>query len=144
MTIGTLTILTSTKKGRMITRGQNLRIVREKLGLTMRDIEAASERIAKKHANEEYLIPISRLSDFETKGVIPSIYRLYSLAVIYRRELRELLGWYGIDLNIPVAGLETMSPPRSHLSRALVNAQVVQMPVRLDPGFDPCKTMNFG
>ena len=55
----------------MITGGQNLRIVREKLGLTMRDIEAASERIAKKHGNEEYLIPISRLSDFETKGVIP-------------------------------------------------------------------------
>jgi len=106
----------------MITGGQNLRIVREKLGLTMRDIEAASERIAKKHGNEEYLIPISRLSDFETKSVIPSIYRLYSLAVIYRRELRELLGWYGIDLSIPLSDLETVAPPRSHLSRALVNA----------------------
>jgi transcriptional regulator with XRE-family HTH domain len=132
------------QKGRMITGGQNLRILREKLGLTMRDIETASERIAKKHANEEYLIPISRLSDFETKGVIPSIYRLYSLAVIYRRELRELLGWYGIDLNISISDLDTAAPPRSHLSRALVNAQVVQMPVRMDPGFDPRKTMNFG
>ena len=128
----------------MITGGQNLRILREKLGLTMRDIETASERIAKKRANEEYLIPISRLSDFETKGVIPSIYRLYSLAVIYRRELREVLSWYGIDLNIPISDLETAAPPRSHLSRALVNAQVVQMPVRMDPGFDPRKTMNFG
>ena len=64
----------------MITGGQNLRTSREQLGLTMRDIETASERIARRHSNEEYLIPISRLSDFETKGVIPSIYRLYSLA----------------------------------------------------------------
>lgn len=128
----------------MITGGQNLRILREKLGLTMRDIETASERIAKKHANEEYLIPISRLSDFETKGVIPSIYRLYSLAVIYRREVRELLTWYGIDLNIPVSDIEAVAPPKSHLSRALVNAQVVQMPVRMDPGFDSRRTMNFG
>jgi len=128
----------------MLSAGQSLRLVREQLGLTMRDIEAASERIAQKHGNEEYLIPISRLSDFETKGVIPSIYRLYSLAVIYRRELRELLGWYGVDLSIPFSDLETVAPPRSHLSRALVNAQVVQMPVRMDPGFDPRKTMNLG
>jgi hypothetical protein len=52
----------------MITGGQNLRILREKLGLTMRDIETASDRIARKHSNEEYLIPISRLSDFEPKA----------------------------------------------------------------------------
>ena len=128
----------------MISGGQNLRILRDKLGLTMRDIEAASERIAKKHANEEYLIPISRLSDFETKGVVPSIYRLYALAVIFRRELRELLSWYGVELTIPVSELEVAAPPRSHLSRALANTEVLQMPVRMDPGFDPRKTMNFG
>jgi transcriptional regulator with XRE-family HTH domain len=131
-------------RGRMVTGGQNLRTLREKLGLTMRDIETASERIARKHDNEEYLIPISRLSDFETKGVIPSIYRLYSLAVVYRRDLKELLSWYGIDLNIPISDLQTAAPPRSHLSRALANIQTVQMPVRMDPGFDPRKTMNFG
>jgi transcriptional regulator with XRE-family HTH domain len=128
----------------MITGGQNLRILREKLGLTMRDIETASERIARRRNNEEYLIPISRLSDFETKGVIPSIYRLYSLAVIYRQDFRELLAWYGIDLNIPVSDLEVAAPPRSHISRALVNTQTVQVPVRLDPGFDARKTLNFG
>lgn len=127
----------------MVSGGLNLRVLREKLGLTMRDIETASERIARKHDNEEYLIPISRLSDFETKGVIPSIYRLYSLAVIYRRELRELLMWYGIDLNIPVSDLELAAPPRSHISRAITNSSA-EMPVRMDPGFDPRKTMNFG
>src|SRR5215469_9662890 len=107
----------------MITGGQNLRVLREKLGLTMRDIETASDRIAGQKQNEEYLIPISRLSDFETKGVIPSIYRLYSLAVIYRRDFRELLCWYGVDLNVPIADLDVSSPPRSHLSQALVNTQ---------------------
>jgi transcriptional regulator with XRE-family HTH domain len=128
----------------MIPGGHNLRLLREKLGLTMRDIETASDRIALQRKNEEYLIPISRLSDFETKGVIPSIYRLYSLAVIYRRDFRELLSWYGVDLNISIADLEVATPPRSHLSQALVNAQSVQIPVRLDPGFDVRKTMNFG
>src|SRR5712692_7798166 len=90
----------------MISAGLNLRILREKLGLTMRDVETASERLARKRGNEEYFVPISRLSDFETKGVIPSIYRLYTLCVIYRRDLRELLLWYGVDLNVAVSDLE--------------------------------------
>jgi len=42
----------------MVTGGQKLRVLREKLGLTMPDIEAASERIAHKRENEEYLVPI--------------------------------------------------------------------------------------
>lgn len=110
----------------------------------MRDVETASERIARKHGNEEYLIPISRLSDFETKGVIPSIYRLYSFAVIYRTDYREVLRWFGVDLNVLAADLELASPPKSHLSNVLVNARAAQMPVRMDPGFDPRKTLNFG
>jgi hypothetical protein len=110
----------------------------------MRDIETASEQIARKRSNEEYFIPIRRLSDFETKGVIPSIYRLYSLAVIYHTNMRELLAWYGIDINIPVSELELSSPPKSHLSDALASTQSVQVPVKLDPAFDPRRILNFG
>ena len=127
-----------------MTGGNNLRVLREKLGLTMRDIETASEQIARRRDNEEYSIPISRLSDFETKGVIPSIYRLYSLSVIYRKDFRELLAWYGVDLSQPLTDLEIAAPPRSHLSTALANTAAVQMPVKLDPAFDPKKTLNFG
>ena len=83
----------------MFPGGQNLRVLREQLGLTMRDVENASTQIAQKRANDEFAIVPSRLSDIETKGVIPSIYRLYSLAVIYRRDVREILSWYGVDLN---------------------------------------------
>ena len=128
----------------MNTGGQKLRVLREKLGLTMRDIETASERIARKRNNEEYLIPISRLSDFGTKGVIPSIYRLYSMAVMYRRDVREILLWYEVDLNVEASDLEISAPPRSHLSNALTSMVTVQMPVRMDPAFDPRKTLNFG
>ena len=111
----------------------------------MRDVETASERVARKHANEEYFVPISRLSDFETKGVIPSIYRLYSLAVIYRRELRELLIWYGVNLEVALSDLEvSVPPPRSHVSHALAHRGTIELPIRMDPSFDPRKTLNFG
>ena len=128
----------------MVDGWENLRMVREKLGLTMRDVENASERIAKRRDNEEYLIPISRLSDFETKGVIPSIYRLYSLAAIYRCDLRTIVSWYGVDVEVSLADLETATPTQSHLTNALTKTETVQMPVHLDPGFDPRRTLNLG
>jgi hypothetical protein len=68
--------------------------VREQLGFTIRDVEAASVRIAEQHHSDDFAIPLSRLSDIETKGVTPSIYRLYTLSVVYRRDLREILTWY--------------------------------------------------
>lgn len=128
----------------MFSGGQNLRALREQLGLTMRDVEGASAQIASKHGNDEFSIPPSRLSDVETKGVVPSIYRLYSLAVIYRRDVRELLTWYGIDLNMAAGDLEMVMPRRSHFSEALSGISSVKMPVRLDPSFDLRKTSNIG
>ena len=124
--------------------GQNLRALREQLGLTMRDVETASSRIAEKHGNDEYSIPPSRLSDIETKGIVPSIFRLYSLAVIYRRDFRELLNKYDVDLNAIPEDLDLSMPPKSHFSHVLAGISDVKVPVRIDPGFDPRKTANFG
>ena len=103
----------------MLPAGKSLRTLREKLGLTMRDVENSSARVADKYRNEEFSIPPSRLSDIETKGILPSIYRLYTLSVIYRRDIRELMSWYGVDLNNMAADLGLVSPPKSHVSDAL-------------------------
>jgi hypothetical protein len=110
----------------------------------MRDVETASARMAQKHGNDEFAIPPSRLSDIETKGVVPSIFRLYSFAAIYRRDIRELMSWYGVDLNAMPSDLDFVIPPKSHVSEALANLSTVQVPLRLDPSFDPRRTVNFG
>lgn len=128
----------------MLKAGQKLRTVREQLGLTIRDVEAASARIADHHGNEDFALSLSRLSDIETKGVVPNIYRLYSLAVIYRLELRELLDWYGVCVDDTAADLARVAPPRSHKVEALGDLLTVRMPVKLDPGFDPRRTSNLG
>jgi transcriptional regulator with XRE-family HTH domain len=92
--------------------GQQLRRVREQLGLTMRAVETASNELAGRHSNHEFAIPPSRLSDIETKGIVPSIYRLYSLALIYRLDLGEILCWYGVNLYEDVfAGKRTLVEP---------------------------------
>jgi len=128
----------------MFSGGQNLRALREQLGLTMRDVESASMRIAEKHGNDEFGVPPSRLSDVETKGVIPSIYRMYSLSIIYRKDIRELMSWYGVDLNLVADDMALAVPPKSHFSEVFANISAVQVPMRLDPSFDPQRTSNIG
>lgn len=128
----------------MLTPGQRLRSLREEFGLTIRDVETASIRIAAKHQSDDYVIPLSRLSDIETKGIVPSIYRLYSLAVIFRRDLRELLAWYGVDLNQAAPDLSLIEMPKSHRTEVLNATTEVTVPVKFDPGFDSRRTANLG
>jgi transcriptional regulator with XRE-family HTH domain len=123
--------------------GQRLRALREALGYRMRDVELASNQIARRFACEEFAIPPSRLSDIETKGIIPSIFRLYSFAAIYRREYRELLSFYGLELDGISADISFGHPQKSHLSEALHNVKQVRMPTKLDPGFSLQKTTDL-
>src|SRR5436305_14609743 len=77
--------------------GQKLKRARERLNLRYRDVEEASNQIAARHNNEEFIIALSRLSDIENKGTVPTIYRLYSLCAIYRLNLNDVLRWYSVD-----------------------------------------------
>jgi hypothetical protein len=118
--------------------------LREEFGLTIRDVETSSIKIAARHINDDFIIPLSRLSDIETKGIVPSIYRLYSLSVIYRRDFRDFLAWYGVDLNRVGSDLGLAEAPRSHRSEALDPTSMVQVPMKLDPAFESKRTSNLG
>jgi transcriptional regulator with XRE-family HTH domain len=125
-----------------LTGGQKLRALREALGYTMRDVETGSLQVSRRLGNDEFAIPPSRLSDIETKGVVPSIFRLYTLAAIYRCGYHELLSWYGVDLNAIHADLGFTRPNRSHFSQVSDSITEARVPVRLDPGFTLSKTTN--
>ena len=78
--------------------GAELRAIRQQLGWSLREVHAASGALAKKHRKPAFVIPPSRLHDIESKNKIPSIHRLYALALIYGRTLKEILSLYGIPL----------------------------------------------
>jgi transcriptional regulator with XRE-family HTH domain len=121
-----------------------LRKIRDSLGLTMRDVENASLIVAQAHGSMEYLIPPSRLSDIETKGVVPSVFRFYCLAAIYHRPARELLLLYGIDLEGTRADWNSSRPANSHLVTLDIGQEVCETPVKMDPGFDLRETSDLG
>lgn len=128
----------------MLSAGQRLRAVREQLGLTLRDVEAASEMLATRYGSSDFAIPLSRLSEMETKSIVPTVFRVYTLSVIYRWDYREILALYGVDLNSTAEDAGLVAPPKSHRAHSLESAGSVRMPVKLDPGFDLRRTSNLG
>jgi len=121
--------------------GQRLRKARERLGLKFREVEVASQKIAERHGNEEYSIGLSRLSEIENKGVLPSVFRLYSLSTIYRLDFRELLSWYGVDLNEQSSDAQLHELEQTHVLNFSPNGfGEIQAPLSLDPGVDLSKT----
>jgi transcriptional regulator with XRE-family HTH domain len=91
--------------------GERLKRAREHWNLTYRDVVTASQQIASRHGNDEFAIALSRLADIENKGIIPTIYRLYTLSAIYRLELEETLRWYGVPVELLAA--ESLRTPLS-------------------------------
>ena len=70
--------------------------MREKLGLTMRDVHRLSKQVAKSLRNRDYIVSLSRLSDIEAKGRTPNLYRLHALSLVYDYKVEKLLKFYGI------------------------------------------------
>jgi transcriptional regulator with XRE-family HTH domain len=117
--------------------GSRLRSAREQLGLTYRDVERASYELAGLRGRPEFIIHISRLADFENRGVTPSLYKLYSLAAIYHLDPVQVCDWYEVPFTHHFADGSQVDAPRTHLAAA---PTVVTVPSRFDPGFDPRRT----
>jgi len=121
--------------------GQRLKRKRESLGLKYRDVEEASNLIATSKKSDEFVINLSRLSDIENKGTVPSIYRLYSLCTIYRMDVTEVLDWYGVTLANQPADSALISIGKTHLIGFPAPPWGdVQMPLSLESGIDLRKT----
>jgi transcriptional regulator with XRE-family HTH domain len=121
--------------------GQRLKQARERLNLTYRDVVEAGNQIANRHKNDEFLIALSRLSDIENKGTVPSIFRLYSLCTIYRLDISEVLDWYGVSLSQQPSDAASIAIGKTHPISFNSNLYgEIQLPLSLDPGVDFRKT----
>jgi hypothetical protein len=121
--------------------GQKLRRIRERLNLRVRDVEQASLKIADKYHNDEFAVLINRVSEIENRGLVPTVFKLYSLCAIYRLDFQEVLEWYGISLGALPADASLVDVPQTHaISFRGNNSGAVLLPLALDPGFDMRRT----
>jgi len=121
--------------------GRRLRRARERLNLKFRDVEQASQLIAESRGNPEFGVLISRLSDIENQGTVPSLYRLYSLCCIYRLDLNEVLGWYGVPVESIAADASLIHIEKTHaINFDPDGGAAAMLPLSLDPGIDLRRT----
>lgn len=124
--------------------GSALRRLREGVGLTTREVEAASARLAARYQNKRYVVRISRLCEFENWGATPSIYSLYSLAVIYQKDLDHLLRLYGIGVAGSVCQLQTSSSVKAQRELSAIVAPPADLAIAREITFNPRKTRYLG
>jgi transcriptional regulator with XRE-family HTH domain len=120
--------------------GQRLRRARERLNLKFRDVELASQQIAQKHGKDDFVVLISRLSDIENQGTLPSIYRLYSLCCIYRLDLLEVLSWFGVPVGSLAGDAGSIQIEATHAIHLDTESAEILLPIALDPGIDLRRT----
>jgi transcriptional regulator with XRE-family HTH domain len=66
-----------------VSPGAYLRDVRRRLGLSLLDVQDASNLLAKDENNDEMYISAARLHQIENEPSAPSIHKLLSLSAIY-------------------------------------------------------------
>ncbi len=117
--------------------GSCLRQVRERLGLTYRDVEQSSYELASKHGRPEFIIHISRLADIENADVTPTLHKLYTLCTLYHLDVFEVCQWYNIPLDEHFRDSFAHGTKNTHLGTP---PRRLRLPLRFDPAFDARRT----
>jgi len=122
--------------------GERLKVLRERLGLTTRDVEEKSQRIAEDRRSREYHISHAWVTDIENGKFTPSIYKFHTFSAIYNRRITELVSYYGLPIGDLSRYRMSIGVPRTHLldSGADPDSEKVSLPVRFKPEFRLEKT----
>jgi transcriptional regulator with XRE-family HTH domain len=86
--------------------------VRERMGLSTRDVERMSRALAESKQNQEYYISHAWLSQIERGELTPQIFKIYTLSTIYQYRIDEVLEFYGVRASD--IGREQIRQPLPH------------------------------
>jgi transcriptional regulator with XRE-family HTH domain len=79
--------------------GIRLKRLRERLGLTLREVEAHSQRLADQKQNQDFFISRGWLNNIENGIYTPSIFKLYALGAIYHVHWSSIFSLFGCNLS---------------------------------------------
>ena len=122
--------------------GESLKQTRNRLGITTREVEELSRKVAVDLSNNEFYISNAWLTQLENKSSVPSIFKLFTLSVLYRMNFNELLAMFGILLSEAPRLQSSLPLDHTHLASIETCDQnkPVTFPIRFDRGFSLEKT----
>jgi transcriptional regulator with XRE-family HTH domain len=86
-------------EGLIVLAGEELKALRNRRNITVREVEQASRRIADVKGDKRFCISNGWLAQLENGVSEPSICKLFSLSVIYRVNFLDLVGLYKVDVD---------------------------------------------
>jgi len=95
--------------------GLRLKQLRVRLGLTLREVETLSRRLASEKQNSDYLISRGWLNNVENGSFTPSVYKIYSLSVIYHDSWPNILSFFGLRVCDIGRDQAMFAPPKTQL-----------------------------
>jgi len=123
--------------------GKQLRAERLRSGLSTRDVQKLSQKIAQeKGDNQDYCISHAWLTEVENGEFTPSIYKLYSLSLIYKCTYLKVLGFFGINLRDAPEEKRLVGLPGTQLigSNLELVEQMIELPLELRQNVELTRT----
>jgi hypothetical protein len=113
--------------------GKRLRAERLRVRLSTRAVQKLSQEIAREKNNQDYYISHGWLTDVENGKFTPSIYKLYSLSLIYKCNFTEIVAFFGINFLEVAREQRLVSLPHTHLigSNLETPGQTLTLPLEL-------------
>src|ERR1044071_3168469 len=97
--------------------GDRLKRLREELGLTLRQGESQSRRLAQQKQNQDFFVSRGWLNNIENGTYTPSIFKLYALGAIYRVHWSSMFALFGCNLSEFGRDQSMFAPRRTQLAR---------------------------
>jgi transcriptional regulator with XRE-family HTH domain len=96
--------------------GSKLKQLRERVGLTLREAEARSQRLANEKQNQDFFISRGWLNNIENGTYTPSIFKQYALGAIYGVHCSSIFSLFGCNLSDFGRDQALFAPPKTQLA----------------------------
>jgi len=122
--------------------GKRLRAERVRVGLSTRAVQEMSQRIAREKNNQEYYISHAWLTDAENGKFTPSIYKFYSLGLIYDCHWINMTAFFGVNALDAAKEQRLVRLPHTHLlgSSLELPGQKIVVPIELRKDVELART----
>jgi transcriptional regulator with XRE-family HTH domain len=95
--------------------GARLKEIRERLGLSLREVERRSLKLVAERGNREFALSRAWLTDIEKGRFVPGTFKIASLTVVYQLSIAEIHRTYGFEPGDIVKERPLFRPPKTHL-----------------------------
>jgi transcriptional regulator with XRE-family HTH domain len=95
--------------------GAKLKKIRERLGLSVREVARRSQLVIAERHNRDFSLSRAWINDVEKGRFVPGTFKIVSLSVIYQTTIAEIHALYGIQPGDITKERPLFRPPKTHL-----------------------------